>query len=36
MRLREDGRLVVRGPNGRTLAVVDHKTFRVLSSVRDP
>lgn len=36
MRFREDGRLVVRGPNGRTLAVVDHKTFRVLSSVRDP
>lgn len=36
LRLRGDGHLVVRGPNGRTLAVVDQKTFRVLSSVRDP
>jgi hypothetical protein len=34
--LRDDGHLVVRGPNGRTLAIVDHKTFRVLSSVSDP
>jgi hypothetical protein len=36
LRLRADGKLAVRGPNGRTLAVVDYKTFRVLSSVRDP
>jgi hypothetical protein len=31
-----DGHLVVRGPNGRALAVVDRKTFRVLSSVPNP
>jgi hypothetical protein len=34
--VRGDKQLVVRGPNGRTLAVVDHNNFRVLSSVRDP
>ena len=31
-----DGHLVVRGPNGRALAVIDRKTFRVLSFVRNP
>lgn len=31
-----DGHLVVRGPNGRALVVIDRKTFRVLSSVRNP
>jgi hypothetical protein len=31
-----DGHLVVRGPRGRALAVVDRKSFRVLSSVRNP
>jgi hypothetical protein len=36
LRFRDDGKLAVRGPNGRTLAVVDHKTLRILSSVRDP
>jgi DNA-binding beta-propeller fold protein YncE len=36
LRTNGDGHLVVRGPNGRALAVVDRKTFRVLSSVRNP
>ncbi len=31
-----DGHLVVRGPNGRALAVVDPKRFRVLSFVPNP
>ncbi len=31
-----DGHLVVRGPNGRALVVIDRKTFRVLSSVQNP
>ncbi len=31
-----DGHLVVRGPRGRALAVIDRSTFRVLSFVRDP
>jgi hypothetical protein len=37
-RLRSDGEghLVVRGPRGRTLAVVDRTALRVLSSVRNP
>jgi hypothetical protein len=37
-RLRSDGEghLVVRGPRGRTLAVVDRAALRVLSSVRNP
>jgi hypothetical protein len=30
------GHLVVRGPHGRALVVIDRKTFRVLSSVRNP
>jgi hypothetical protein len=36
LRLRDDGKLVVRGTHGRTLAVVDPDTYRVLSSVSDP
>jgi hypothetical protein len=31
-----DGHLVVRGPHGRALVVVDRQTFRVLSFVRNP
>jgi hypothetical protein len=31
-----DGHLVVRGPHGRALVVVDRQTFRVLSAVRNP
>ena len=31
-----DGHLVVRGPNGRALAVVDRKSFRVLRAVQNP
>lgn len=31
-----DGRLVVRGPRGRTLAVVDQSNLHVVSAVRDP
>jgi hypothetical protein len=31
-----DGRLVVRGPRGRALVVIDRHTFRVLSSVANP
>jgi hypothetical protein len=31
-----DGRLVVRGPRGRTLAVVDQDSLHVVSAVRDP
>jgi len=31
-----DGHLVVRGPHGRALVVVDPQSFRVLSSVRNP
>jgi hypothetical protein len=31
-----DGRLVVRGPRGRTLAVVDRNNLQVVSAVRDP
>jgi hypothetical protein len=36
LRLRADGMLVVRGPNGRALAVVDPQSYRVLSSVTHP
>ena len=37
-RLRADGKghLVVRGPHGRALAVVDMQTFKILSAVKDP
>ena len=31
-----DGRLVVRGPRGRTLAVVNQDNLHVVSAVRDP
>lgn len=31
-----DGRLIVRGPHGRTLAVVDQESLHVVSAVRDP
>ena len=31
-----DGHLVVRGPNGRALVVVDRKTFRILRAVKNP
>jgi hypothetical protein len=31
-----DGHLVVRGPHGRALAVIDLTTFRILSAVRNP
>ena len=36
LRLGRDGNLVVRGPRGRALAVVDMQEKRVLSSVRNP
>jgi DNA-binding beta-propeller fold protein YncE len=36
MRIDGEGRLVVRGPNGRALAVIDRKTFRVVSFVAHP
>ncbi len=37
-RLRTDGKghLVVRGPHGRALAVVDRRTFKILSAVTNP
>jgi hypothetical protein len=37
-RLRTDraGHLVVRGPHGRALAVVDRRTFKILSAVKNP
>jgi hypothetical protein len=31
-----DGHLVVRGPHGRALAVIDRKSFRMLSAVKNP
>ena len=31
-----DGHLVVRGPRGRALAVIDRQSYRLLSSVRNP
>jgi hypothetical protein len=31
-----DGHLVVRGPNGRALAVIDRDTFKVISFVKNP
>jgi hypothetical protein len=36
LRLRADGRLAVVGPHGRTLAVVDPRSYRVLTSVSQP
>jgi hypothetical protein len=36
LRVDGDGHLVVRGPNGRALAVIDRQTFKVISAVSDP
>jgi DNA-binding beta-propeller fold protein YncE len=36
LRVDGDGHLVVRGPNGRTLAVIDRQTFKVISAVSNP
>ncbi len=36
LRLDGDGHLVVRGPHGRALVVIDRQSHRVLSSVRNP
>ena len=36
LRIDKDGHLVVRGPNGRALAVIDRQTFEVLSAVANP
>jgi hypothetical protein len=36
LRTDRDGHLVVRGPNGRALVVVDRKSFRILSAVKNP
>ena len=36
LRIDGDGHLVVRGPNGRALAVIDRQSFKVLMSVSNP
>jgi hypothetical protein len=36
LRADRDGHLVVRGPRGRALAVIDLQTFKILSSVKSP
>jgi hypothetical protein len=36
LKLDGDGHLVVRGPNGRALAVIDRDTFKVISFVKNP
>jgi hypothetical protein len=36
LRIDGDGHLVVRGPNGRALVVIDRQSFKVLSSVPNP
>jgi hypothetical protein len=36
LRVDGDGHLVVRGPNGRALVVIDRQTFKILSSVAIP
>lgn len=36
LRVDADGHLVVRGPNGRALALIDRQTFKILSYVKDP
>ena len=36
LRTDHDGRLVVRGPRARALAVVDAQTFKILSAVKRP
>jgi hypothetical protein len=36
LRVDKDGHLVVRGPNGRALVVIDRQTFEILSAVSNP
>jgi hypothetical protein len=36
LKLDRDGHLVVRGPNGRALAVIDRQTFKIISAVANP
>ena len=36
LRLDGDGHLVVQGPNGRALVVIDRQSFKILSSVASP
>jgi hypothetical protein len=36
LRIDGDGRLVVRGPNGRALAVIDRQSFKIISAVDNP
>jgi hypothetical protein len=36
LRIDGDGHLVVRGPNGRALAVIDSESFKILSAVKNP
>jgi hypothetical protein len=36
LRIDGDGHLVVRGPNGRALAVIDRQTFKIISFVASP
>jgi hypothetical protein len=36
LRIDGDGHLVVRGPNGRALAVIDRQSFKIISSVDNP
>jgi hypothetical protein len=36
LRVDGDGHLTVRGPNGRTLAVIDRQTFKIISFVSNP
>ena len=36
LRTDHDGHLVVRGPRGRALAVIDRQTFKILSAVKTP
>lgn len=36
LRIDGDGHLVVRGPNGRALAVIDRQTFKILTAVKNP
>jgi hypothetical protein len=36
LRTDRDGHLVVRGPHGRALVVIDTQTFKILSSVKNP
>jgi hypothetical protein len=36
LRVDSDGHLVVRGPNGRALVVIDRQSFKIVSSVENP